>query len=165
MEFQMEQDPPHMRSTPENAGPKRGFTGQGPRLTAPIDRSSHVLSFANHGGRFRNVNMSIRSDKQTPNRDKYTRYFPRKKNEGQQNRTAHKHQHKEFVPAPPKLKRAIQLMYKLLKLTHHMSRATTKIEGNQPMTFKRLTSLLTNTIRPAFPNDRVTQMIRGSAQN
>ncbi|ROL48476.1 hypothetical protein DPX16_2183 [Anabarilius grahami] len=48
MEFQMEQDPPHMRSTPANAGPKRGFTGRGPRLTAPIDRSSHVLSFANH---------------------------------------------------------------------------------------------------------------------
>lgn len=154
-----------MGSTPVNAGPKRGFTGRGPRLTAPIDRRSHMLSFANHGGRFRNVNMSIRSDKQTPNGDRYTRYFPLNKNEGQQNGTAHKQQHTEFVPAPPKLKRAIQLMYKLLKLTHHMSRVTTKIEGNQPMTFKRLSSLLTNTIRPAFPNDRVTQMIRGSAQN
>lgn len=74
-------------------------------------------------------------------------------------------QHKECIPAPPKLKKVIQLIYRLISSTHHMSRVTTKIEGNQPITFKRLTSLLMNTIRPAFPNDRVTQMIKGSAQN
>lgn len=161
----MEQDPPHMRSTTANRGPKRGFTGRGPQFTTPINRSSHVLSFVNQGGTFRNVNMNVRNDRQPSHRDRYTRYFPQKKKEGQQNRTANKQQRKEFVPAPPQLKRAIQLMYKLLKLTHHMSRVTTKIEGNQTLTFKRLTSLLTSTIRPAFPNERVTQMIGGSAQN
>lgn len=109
--------------------------------------------------------MSVRNNTQRPKRDRYIRYFPRKESEGQQSRTVYKQQNKEFIPAPPTLKKAIQLMYRLIRLTHHMSRVTTKIEGNQPITFKRLTGLLMNTIRPAFPNDRVTQMIRGSAQN
>ncbi|ROI79009.1 hypothetical protein DPX16_3276 [Anabarilius grahami] len=97
--------------------------------------------------------------------DRNTRRFPKKTFEGRQIHTIRKHQRKEFIPVPPKLKRAIQLMYRLLRLTHHLGKVTTKIEGNQPVTFKRLTSLLSNTIRPAFPNRTVTQMIQGSAMN
>ncbi|ROL46041.1 hypothetical protein DPX16_23901 [Anabarilius grahami] len=150
---------------PFNRGPKRRFTGRGLHYTAPANRSSHVLSFVAQGGTFRNVNMNTRNDKQTQKRDRNMPYFPQKKGEGRPNRTIKKQPRKDFILAPPKLKRAIQLMYKLLKLKHHMSRVSTKIEGNQPLTFKRLASLLTNNIRPAFPNETVTQMVKGSALN
>lgn len=71
MEFQVDRDPPYMRSISAATEPKRGFPGWGPRLTAPIHRSSHVLSFANHGGRFGSVNMSIRNNTQRPKRDRF----------------------------------------------------------------------------------------------
>lgn len=164
-EFQVEPDSLHMQPTPSNRGPKRRFTGRGLHYTAPANRSSHILSFVDQGGTFRNVNMNTRNDKQTQKRDRNTRHFPQKKGEGRPNHTIRKPPRNDFIPAPPKLKRAIQLMYKLLKLTHHMSRVTTKVEGNQPLTFKRLANLLTNTIRPAFPNETVTQMVKGSALN
>lgn len=164
-ELPVESETPYMQQAPPRRGPKRRFPGRGLHYTAPVNRSSHTRSFVGQGGTYRNVNMNTYNYRQTPNRDRNNRYFPRKKVGGQQKHSFQKPSRSDFIPAPPRLKRAIHLMYKLLKLTHHTSKVTTKVEGNQPLTFKRLTDLLTNTIRPAFPNDTVTQMVRGSALN
>lgn len=71
----------------------------------------------------------------------------------------------DFVPAPPKLKNTIKLMYQLIRLVHHMGKVTTKVEDNQPITFQRLTRLLINTVKPAFPGEQVNQLLEGNAKN
>lgn len=74
-------------------------------------------------------------------------------------------QNPDFTPAPPQLKMTIKLFYELIHQVHHLERVTTKVQNNQPITFKRLTDLLIETVRPAFANERVKELLEGNAKN
>lgn len=47
---------------------------------------------------------------------------------------------------------------------HHLNKVTTKITGNQPITFQQLARLLTNTVRPAFPGGQVKTLLEGNGK-
>lgn len=143
----------------------RGEPGRAPHIRTQIQRSRNVLSFSNHSGRFNRVNLNLNRGPEERRRDRRVRYFPQKKVGVKHHHTNYTQQHTDYTPASPKLKIAIKLIYQLIRLTHHMGKVTTKIDGNQPITFKRLTDLLINTVKPAFPNDHVRQMLQGNAKN
>ncbi|KAF4094583.1 hypothetical protein G5714_024696 [Onychostoma macrolepis] len=50
-------------------------------------------------------------------------------------------------------------------MVHHLNKTTTKVTNNTPVTFKRLTDLLVNSIKPALPDDRVKKLLEGNAKN
>lgn len=70
-----------------------------------------------------------------------------------------------YIPATPKLRMTIKMMYDLIRFIHHLDNVSTKIVNNTPLTFKRLTELLINTIKPAMPDDEVLQLLEGNARN
>ncbi|MGL5622518.1 hypothetical protein [Cetobacterium sp.] len=96
------------------------------------------------------------------------KYSPKKPTvRGKQKDTTNKtsQQNIDFIPAPPKLKSTIKCIYKLIRLVHHRGKITTKVKENHPITFQRLTNLLVNTIKPAFPDEQVNQTLEVNAKN
>ncbi|KAF4114228.1 hypothetical protein G5714_004451 [Onychostoma macrolepis] len=59
----------------------------------------------------------------------------------------------------------MKLMYDLIHLVHHLEKVTTRVVNNMPSTFRRLTQLLTSTVKPAVPSKRVEQLLEGNARN
>lgn len=53
----------------------------------------------------------------------------------------------------PNSEHETNVLYKLIRFVHHLNKVTTKVVNNTLITFKRLTRLLTNTVKPAMPND------------
>lgn len=136
----------------------------------PSNQRPRTVSFNFNGGGQRDVNPSIGNtyphftnwggyQQRRPPPINSTRARPARENE---NRFR---QNPDFTPAPPQLKTTIKLFYDLIRQVHHLERVTTQVQNNQPVTFKRLTDLLIETVRPAFPNDRVTQLLQDNAKN
>ena len=123
------------------------------------------VSFVNHGGRFRDIDISIdrQVTSQKRERDRIPRYFPRENDRNEER--PQRFTNNEYTPAQPELKNTIKSFYDIIRLVHHLSKVTTKVTDNQPITFQRLTRLLTNTVRPAFPGEQVRTMLEGNAKN
>lgn len=85
------------------------------------------------------------------------RYFDK------QNRT--KNNNTNYTPASPRLRAASKLMYDLIRFVHHLEKVTTKVTNNTPVTFKRLTQHLTDSIKPAMPNEKIKNLLEGNAKN
>ncbi|XP_051551645.1 uncharacterized protein LOC127439519 isoform X6 [Myxocyprinus asiaticus] len=128
------------------------------------------VSFVNHGGRFRDVEVSLDrgTHPRTFERDRFARHFPQEREVGGgkfNNLKQRLLRSTTHIPAPPKLKATIKRMYDLIRLVHHLGKVTTKIQDNQPITFQRLTGILIEAVNPASPNDQVRQMLEGNAKN
>ncbi|KAL0189772.1 hypothetical protein M9458_016871, partial [Cirrhinus mrigala] len=130
------------------------------------NRGHNTLSYANRAGR--DIGIEQPPDRTERQRDRVNRPFPRKR---QRDRGGPKRYFQEqtnnksnYTPASPRLRTAMKLMYDLIRLVHHLEKVTTKVINNSPMTFKRLTKLLTNSIKPAMPNDTVKKLLEDNAQ-
>ena len=135
---------------------KEYYDEQRPRQVAYPRASSH-----------HDRDVVLPSTKGPKNNRNTQNYSQKNTDRAKQNQTNNRtsHQNTDFIPAPPKLKNAIKLMYRLIRLVHHLGKVTTKVEGNQPITFQRLTNLLVNTVKPAFPAEQVNQLLEGNAKN
>lgn len=130
------------------------------------NRGRNTISYAYPAGRdIRNEQPPERVERQ---RDRFNRPFPKKR---QKDRGGPKRYFQEqtniksnYTPASPRLRTAMKLMYDLIRLVHHLEKVTTKVTNNSPVTFKRLTKLLTNSIKPAMPNDTVKKLLEDNAQ-
>lgn len=124
------------------------------------------VSFVNHEKNFRDTDVSVdrQITSQKRKRDRISRYFPRENDRAEERPQRFTHNN-EYIPAQPALKNTIKSFYDIIRLVHHLSKVTTKVTDNQPITFQRLTRLLTNTVRPAFPGEQVRTMLEGNAKN
>ncbi len=108
---------------------------------------------------------------QPPNRfqgDRETRRFPQKEGRGKGRPRRYfdqTNQKSNYIPATTKLRTTVKVMYKLIRFVHHLNKTTTKVTNNTPVTFKRLTDLLINSIKPAMPDDSVKKLLEGNARN
>lgn len=59
----------------------------------------------------------------------------------------------------------MKLMYDLIRLVHHFGKITTKVVGNSPNSFRRLTQHLINTVKPVVSTKKVMQLLEGNARN
>lgn len=71
----------------------------------------------------------------------------------------------EYIPPSPQLKKEIQMIFKLIRLTHHLENVTPTEGGELPITFARLENYLANVIRPAFPNEKTKDNLIGNSKN
>lgn len=132
-----------------------------PSRARPYTRTPTMVSFCERGENsgpgevFSNRRPNYRGG------SRQTRYFPRTNN----TRPRETQRNPNYTPAPPQLKTTIKLMYDLIRAVHHLDKVTTKKCDNQPITFQKLTDLLMTTIKPAFPNSRVTTLLEGNAKN
>jgi len=116
------------------------------------------------------ASRDIRTE-QPPNRfqrDRETRRFPQKGGRGKGGPRRYfdqTNQKSNYIPATTKLRATVKVMYKLIRFVHHLNKTTTKVKNNTPVTFKRLTDLLINSIKPALPDDRVKKLLEGNAKN
>lgn len=132
-----------------------------PSRARPFTRTPTMVSFwepgenSGPGEVFSNKSADYRGG------SRQTRYFPRTN----KTRPRETPRNPNYTPAPPQLKTTIKLMYDLIRAVHHLDKVTTKKGNNQPITFQKLTDLLMTTIKPAFPNSRVTTLLEGNAKN
>ncbi|KAL0167400.1 hypothetical protein M9458_039244, partial [Cirrhinus mrigala] len=131
-------------------------------------RGHNAISYANRAGR--DIRIEQPPERVDRQRDRESRPpLPRKRQNfgGGPKRYFQKQTNNKsnYIPASPRLRTAMKLMYDLIRLVHHLEKVTTKITNNSPITFKRLTRLLTNSIKPAMPNDAVKKLLEDNAQN
>lgn len=158
---------------PEASGPNpREVSRTGPptRFLAQYHQRPRTVSFHNDGGRTRDfVSSRVNTPRYFTNRNVDRQYPPPRNTngtkQGRLNVKKHLRQNPDFKPAPPQLKNTIKLFYELIRLIHHLENVTTKVENNLPITFSDLTDLLIETVRPAFSNERVAQLLQGNAKN
>lgn len=81
------------------------------------------------------------------------------------NRFTYQKHNSTYTPATLSLCTTMKLMYDLIHLVHHLSKVTTTVTNNTPHTFKRLTHLLNNTVKPAAPNTKVLQLLEGNVKS
>ncbi|XDV21791.1 hypothetical protein PO909_026811 [Leuciscus waleckii] len=137
-----------------------------PRSNSKQHNNNKRVSFVNRGGEFRDIEISIdrHNATQKRKRDRTPRYFTHRDDRTEE-RTRSSTQKSDYIPAQPVLKNTMKCFYDIIRLVHHLNNVTTKVTDNQPVTFQRLTRLLTNTIRPAFPGEEVKTKLEGNAKN
>ncbi|CAM4733380.1 unnamed protein product [Leuciscus chuanchicus] len=136
----------------------------------PSNQRPRTVSFNFHGGRQNDVNPPLGDTYlHFTNRGGNQQHHPPPRNRmrvkpTRENKNSFR-QNPDFAPALPQLKTTIKLFYELIRQVHHLERVTTKVQNNQPITFQRLTDLLIETVRQAFANERVAQLLQGNAKN
>ncbi|KAI7791019.1 hypothetical protein IRJ41_007256, partial [Triplophysa rosa] len=65
----------------------------------------------------------------------------------------------------PHFKTTIKTVYKILCPVHQLQNVTTKVKNNQPITFKRMTNNLIDTVKPVASMDKTQQLLEGNAKN
>lgn len=74
-------------------------------------------------------------------------------------------QNNNYIPPSPQLKEEIKMIFKLIRLTHHLQNITPTEKGGLPATFSRLETYLSTVIRPAFPTDGTRDNLIGNSKN
>ncbi|KAL1246830.1 hypothetical protein QQF64_034787 [Cirrhinus molitorella] len=130
------------------------------------NKGSYNRVHANRAGS--NVTININRNRGTrPNpqeRDR-RRVGPQINRETRPQRQRVRNSESNYTPATPRMRKTIKLMYDLVRFVHHLEKVTTKIKDNTPGSFKNLTRLLIDTIKPAMPTREVKDLLMGNAKN
>ncbi|KAL2076559.1 hypothetical protein ACEWY4_027845 [Coilia grayii] len=65
----------------------------------------------------------------------------------------------------PEAKENIRIMHKVITLVHHLSNIEVDEQIIEPPTITRMTDYLTQTIKPALPNEDTLELLEGNARN
>ncbi|KAA0710783.1 hypothetical protein E1301_Tti022391 [Triplophysa tibetana] len=76
-----------------------------------------------------------------------------------------KNKEHEYIQASPGFRTTTKIVYKILRLVHHLQNVTTKVKNNQPITFKRMTDYLIDTVKPVASTDETQLLLEGNAKN